>query len=104
MSRLPLRGDHCQCAACSEYFNSTGAFDRHRSAPHGGDRRCLTPAEMLARRMAVSAAGWWVTSVREDAPCGSSRDYRSDSRASGATRVAGTLPEALRNAMVYACP
>lgn len=57
-----LRGDHCQCGACGHYFNSTYAFDKHRT----GDwttRRCLTAAEMQAKGMVISATGWWLSSA-----------------------------------------
>lgn len=60
-----LRGDRCQCCACHEYFNSTAAFNKHRTGEHGVDRRCRTPDEMQAIGMAVSSRGWWVTALRE---------------------------------------
>ena len=60
-----LRGDRCKCSACDAHFNSTRAFDRHRSGAFGIDRRCLTFAEMLGRGMAVNAAGFWITSPRK---------------------------------------
>jgi hypothetical protein len=67
-----LTGDHCQCAACGEYFNSTVAFDKHRvhkiasMEPEIWVRGCLDTPHMKARGMAVSSTGWWITSVKAD--------------------------------------
>lgn len=74
MSRRKLGSNRCQCAVCGEYFNSTAAFDKHRTGDYGPDRRCRTPFEMTEAGMAVSQRGWWVTSLREmpgagDADC-----------------------------------
>jgi hypothetical protein len=55
-----LRGDHCKCPTCGEYFNSTRAFDKHRTGEYGA-RRCLSPDDMRVRGMVVSATGWWLT-------------------------------------------
>ena len=62
-----LRGDHNQCPSCGAYFNSTHAFDTHRTGKYGSpdkvaERRCLTEAEMLAKGMAISESGWWLSS------------------------------------------
>jgi hypothetical protein len=43
---LPQNGDVCQCMACGKVFNSTSAFDRHRTGEHGANRRCMTADEM----------------------------------------------------------
>lgn len=56
-----LRGDRNQCPTCSEYFNSTKAFDRHRTGRFGVDRRCRTVAEMVAVGMVKNPDGFWVT-------------------------------------------
>lgn len=56
-----LTGDHCQCGACDEYFNSTKAFDRHRRGKPGVNRHCLTPTQMLAAGMCKNAGDWWIT-------------------------------------------
>ena len=63
----PLRGDRNQCSICNQYFNSTGAFNKHRifSDPKKHDwstRRCMTPDEMLSSGMSTNQAGFWVTS------------------------------------------
>jgi hypothetical protein len=64
MSRA-LRGDHCQCPTCGEYFNSTAAFDKHRTGPYSdrnvawAARRCLSRDEMRGKGMQLSATGWW---------------------------------------------
>jgi hypothetical protein len=65
MTRRRLSGDHNQCPGCSEYFNSTAAFDKHRIGRFGVDRRCMTVPEMLAAGMAKSKTDWWVTELRE---------------------------------------
>ena len=44
--RRKLRGDRNQCCACDEYFNSSSAFDQHRTGSFNGTRRCLTVVEM----------------------------------------------------------
>ncbi|HYM46738.1 MAG TPA: hypothetical protein VES65_11345 [Solirubrobacteraceae bacterium] len=65
-----LRGDHCRCSTfdagggCGEYFNSTAAFDKHRTGRHGIDRRCMSVPEMLQAGMALSSTGWWLTERR----------------------------------------
>lgn len=52
-----LTGCRCQCTACSEFFASPGAFDRHRRGSFAVPgslqhcRRCMTLDEM-------SEAGW----------------------------------------------
>jgi len=58
-----LTGDRNQCQGCKQFFNSTFAFEKHRTGEHGKDRRCLTPDEMLAKGMSVNAAGFWITSA-----------------------------------------
>ena len=60
-SRRILRGDHNQCPACSEYFNSTAAFEKHRAGEFGVDRRCKTVEEMLHCGMVKSVDDWWLT-------------------------------------------
>lgn len=68
MSKLKLTGDHNQCPGCSEYFNSTFAFDKHRTGDHEGNaRRCLTVSEMQARKMVKAASGYWVSSLMPQA-------------------------------------
>ena len=61
-----LRGDRNQCQGCKEYFNSTGAFDKHRTGKHGVDRRCRTPEEMLEKGFSLNAAGYWIASKMPD--------------------------------------
>lgn len=56
---VTLRGDRNQCAGCDELFNSTHAFEKHRTGEHGKDRRCMTRDEMLARGMVLGADGFW---------------------------------------------
>jgi hypothetical protein len=72
---MNLRGDRNQCPTCGRYFNSTAAFEKHRVGdigrssekrpnPYGTVRRCMTTGEMLARGMAINAAGFWITAER----------------------------------------
>ena len=56
---VTLRGDRNQCAGCHELFNSSHAFEKHRTGEHGIDRRCLTADEMLAKGMHKGADGFW---------------------------------------------
>jgi hypothetical protein len=56
-----LSGDRNQCQGCKTYFNSTKAFDKHRTGKHGVDRRCLTEDEMLAKGMSLNKDGFWIT-------------------------------------------
>lgn len=56
---MNLRGDRNQCQGCKAYFNSTHAFDKHRTGEHGIDRRCMTVDEMKARGMVLGADGFW---------------------------------------------
>lgn len=55
-----LRGDRNQCRGCGEWFNSTGAFDKHRTGDFGGERRCMDEEEMLRRGMVKNATGFWI--------------------------------------------
>ena len=49
---MKLTNRRCQCAGCSEYFNSVGAFDKHRTGRHRTNtRRCMTIEEMEAAGM-----------------------------------------------------
>ena len=61
MRDLRLTGDRNQCPTCGEHFNSTKAFDRHRTGRFGVDRRCRTLAEMVALGMVRNEAGFWIT-------------------------------------------
>lgn len=64
---ITLRGDRNECPGCNELFNSTYAFDKHRTGKFGlkaadpEARRCMTVPEMLAKGMEKNAAGFWVT-------------------------------------------
>ena len=64
-SRRTLRGDHNQCPGCAAYFNSTRAFNKHRTGDHeGAKRRCLSIAEMIAKGMVLNALLYWVSETR----------------------------------------
>jgi hypothetical protein len=71
-----LTGDHNQCAGCEKYFNSSNAFDKHRTGEHGKDRRCMSTEEMTGKGMATNKGGWWVGSLRDEnaSPWSSSDD------------------------------
>ena len=70
---MKLTGDRNQCLQCGEYFNSTAAFEKHRTGTFGessGDgtylgssRGCLKVSEMVSKGMAKNSSGWWVTSL-----------------------------------------
>jgi hypothetical protein len=61
--RRKLAGDHNQCPGCGKFFNSTAAFDKHRTGAYETGRRCLSAKEMTAKGMALNAGNWWVTAV-----------------------------------------
>lgn len=54
-----LSGDRNQCPSCHLYFNSTSAFDKHRTGDFSGQRTCLTEQEMAQRGMVVRDDGFW---------------------------------------------
>lgn len=57
---MNLHGDRNQCPGCSEYFNSTAAFDKHRTGDHNKQtRRCLSPDEMTSKGMRKGADSFW---------------------------------------------
>lgn len=70
---MKLNGDRNQCAECGEVFNSSSAFDKHRTGTFGrpmGDgtymmhtRRCLNVGEMYFAGMARNNRGFWVTAL-----------------------------------------
>jgi hypothetical protein len=60
---MTLHGDRNQCQGCKAYFNSSFAFDKHRTGEHGKDRRCLTADEMAGKGMSKNAAGFWISSA-----------------------------------------
>jgi len=66
MEKAKVRGDRNQCAGCGELFNSSFAFDKHRTGEFGTKRRCLTVDEMLDKGMGKNTSGYWVSSLRED--------------------------------------
>ena len=65
MPSLKANGNmRCQCAGCDLYFNSEGAFNKHRTGEHGNfTRRCRTEAEMLEIGMAKNSGGYWVSEL-----------------------------------------
>ncbi|TCG08362.1 hypothetical protein BZM27_12565 [Paraburkholderia steynii] len=74
MPRIPkkLTGDRNQCPTCGEFFNSSSAFDKHRTGPFGkasapAQRRCMSPDEMRALGMVKNDAGFWIEKRMSDA-------------------------------------
>lgn len=55
-----LKGNRNQCQGCKEFFNSNGAFDKHRTGKHGVDRRCRTIEEMTGIGMSLNKDGYWI--------------------------------------------
>jgi hypothetical protein len=66
MSDLHLSGDRNQCRGCGEYFNSSFAFDKHRTGQLGKDRRCLAADEMIVKGMSKNASGFWISAAMPD--------------------------------------
>jgi hypothetical protein len=58
-----LTGDSNQCRSCNQWFNSTAAFDKHRTGNFDGSRRCLTTEEMHARNFGKTATGFWLAPI-----------------------------------------
>lgn len=54
-----LNGNRNQCPTCKKYFNSNGAFDKHRTGQHGVDRRCMTTEEMIDEGMILGGDDFW---------------------------------------------
>lgn len=81
---VTLRGDRNECPGCNEVFNSTAAFDKHRTGKFGkpaeqGGRRCRTVAEMHSAGMVKNAAGFWISHpMAQDCPARHPRDATSD--------------------------
>lgn len=67
MSHPILRGDRNQCAGCSQCFNSTHAFEKHRTGEIGVNRRCLSTDEMQAKGMVLRDDGFWRGSAMPEA-------------------------------------
>ena len=95
MEKKKLSGDRNQCQGCNEYFNSTSAFEKHRTGEFGKDRRCRTEQEMTAIGMGVNQAGFWVGERWEGMPfAGQWQTPRSDLNDDGAEILVPTRLEA----------
>lgn len=55
-----LTGNRNQCRACGQYFNSNGAFDKHRTGEFDLNRRCRTAQEMVDIGMVLRPDGFWI--------------------------------------------
>lgn len=63
--KLPGGTDICMCSKCKKVFNSTYAFDTHRTGTYMPDnRRCLTTEEMLSVGMDTNSFDRWVSKLR----------------------------------------
>lgn len=94
---MKLRGDRNQCQVCKQYFNSSGAFAKHRTGPFH-KRRCRTAEEMQAIGMVLPDHGFWIgqrmTNYREisnanaihDKNGNTDRDHVSVSQAAAVSR------------------
>lgn len=60
---MKLGGSRNQCQGCKQYFNSQRVFDRHRTGPYGGGRRCRTTEEMLEKGWMKNADGFWIAEM-----------------------------------------
>lgn len=60
---MKLTGDRNQCQGCKEFFNSTFAFDKHRTGDFAVNRRCRSKAEMVLRGMVLAESGFWVSAA-----------------------------------------
>lgn len=67
MSRPILRGDRNQCAGCGQCFNSSHAFDKHRTGEHGVNRHCMSAEQMQAKGMVLRDDGFWRGSAMPEA-------------------------------------
>ncbi len=103
-SALGLRGNRCLCRTCGERFNSSAAFDAHRTgsfdlyAPHYG-RRCLTVSEMVSKGMAKNPKGFWLTPRKNPrkpsgTPAYATQEKRSRVTCSGAAIRLSNRPDA----------
>lgn len=82
-----LTNSRCQCCGCGEYFNSDSAFQMHRVGEFGraigpNIRRCLSPDEMRAAKMAKTPDDWWITKPY-DGPAHVPYDAQDASEAAG---------------------
>ena len=62
---MKLTGMKNQCQSCKRYFNSNGAFEKHRTGQHGIDRRCMTVDEMIKKGMSLNYKNFWIGSKME---------------------------------------
>lgn len=60
---VTLRGDRNECPGCGELFNSSYAFDMHRTGRFGRNRRCMTVDEMSAAGMVRASSRFWISAA-----------------------------------------
>jgi hypothetical protein len=69
---MKLSGNRCRCGGCNRYFNSTSAFDRHRSGKPA-ERVCLDPESL---GMVQNAGSFWITAPLATVPAFLARTAR----------------------------
>jgi hypothetical protein len=55
-------GGHCvggKFGGCCKSFRSLGGFDKHRTGPYDGERRCLTSGELTAKGWTCDDNNTW---------------------------------------------
>ena len=96
-SELGLRGDRCLCPTCGERFNSSAAFDAHRTGKFNVNgvsrgRRCLLDFEMVAKGMTRNPKGFWLTPRRTPRKPSGTPAYALQEPRSRSTRYRGSRP------------
>ena len=83
MKNLKVTGSRCLCQSCGDFFNSTGAFEKHRVGKYTDhSRRCLDATEMRAAGMSENAMGYWTAS--RDPRYQETADITADGKITGA--------------------
>lgn len=61
--RRKLRRDRNQCPTCLEHFNSSKAFDQHRTGLFNDARNCLTVVEMQTMDFGKTKDDFWLCPI-----------------------------------------
>ena len=54
--------ERCLCSVCDKFFSGITGFDLHRTGPYDGERRCLSAAELEAKKY-IEVDGVWQRNV-----------------------------------------